>query len=1176
MKPPGIKAKVALATSITSILMIALVTVVQTQRMQADFTKVLFTQQTALINRTAEELDDKLMMLLDIIAVSARNQPLDIASSTDRLRAYYQDRAVLALFDDLLVLSPQGRVISDLPMVPGRVGIDATDRAYFKTVMRTRKPMITEPLIGKANKQPIVQMIAPVLNAKGEVVCVLIGVLRLYKDNLLGHLRTAKVGRTGYYFALTRGENPLYVLHPDISRLLQPRQANANPATTRALEQGFEGTVMGVTSAGQRALNSYKQLKSVDWLLATSLPADEAFEPFNGVLYRLLLWSGLASLLAAALIGWVTLRLLAPLIRLRDAIVALRSDPARFTPLPVHARDEVGQLTSAFNDLMHERLAADARLQSLVEFAPNAIVVVGVDGRIETFNREGERCFGYGRDEVLGQPLEILVPERLRAQHAGHRIKFFADRLSAEPVRMGQGSVLYGQRRDGSEFPVEINLSAVRTDQGTKVLAVISDITERHRLRLEVEARAQELERERDRAEAANRAKSDFVANMSHEIRTPMNAVLGMVYLLGNTALTPQQRKYLNMVRVSGQSLLGILNDVLDFSKIEARHMELSPVDFLLDDTMNSLATMMTMNASDKELELAISVDPAVPRHLRGDSMRLQQILVNLAGNAIKFTEQGEVVVSIELSARDEHSALLRFEVRDTGIGMTEAQQAQLFNAFSQGDQSITRRFGGTGLGLAITKRLIELMGGQIAVNTGPGKGSLFWFSLPFEILPAPPDERRKPSLGQLRLLVADDNRTSRELIAKLIRAWGWQADEVDSGAAALRRYRLSLDQQPYDVVLADWHMPGMDGLATAKGIRAAASERPQAGRPQPIVVMVNAFARDQLDQISLAPEADVVLVKPITSSSLFDALHQALASNGDPQQQGAADHGIGGTLAGMHFLLVEDNVLNQAVARGILEHAGATLDVVGDGRQAVERMRGDGGRYDLVLMDMQMPVMDGFTATRVLRQELKLTLPIIAMTAGVLESERERSVAAGITDFIPKPIEVEEMLAVLLRHLRKRPPPPEDDLLAAMAAAAAPALVPAAVKPVAAAPMPAGEASIFNMDSLMRVMGKDAKGRAVMFKMVRGAIDTGMEPVEQAGQALQEGRLRDAARLFHSLRGAVGVLGAKRLIQATIDAEDAIIEQREHELTERYQAVRAELEQTLAHARAWLDREQP
>ncbi|OEZ61312.1 response regulator [Duganella sp. HH105] len=1183
MKSLGIKAKVALATSITSVLMIALVTVVQTHRMQDDFTRVLFTQQTGLINRTAEELDDKLLMLLDIIAVSARNTPAAIARNPGQLRTYYQDRAVLALFDDLLVINPEGMVIADLPEVPGRAGIDASDRAYFKTVMRTRKPLITEPLIGRAGKQPIVQMVAPVLDANGEVVCLLVGVLRLYKDNLLGHLRNAKVGRTGYYFALTRGPQPVYVLHPELSRLLKPRQPNANPATTQALEQDFEGTVDSINGAGKRTLNSYKALKSVDWVLAASLPAEEAFEPFNGVLYRLLLWGGLASLAAAALIGWLTLRLLAPLIRLRDAIVALRDNPGRFTPLPTQGQDEVGQLTTAFNELMHERLAADARLQSLVEFAPNAIVVVGVDGRIETFNREGERYFGYERDAVLGQPLEMLVPERLRGQHAAHRVKFFAERLSAEPVRMGDGTVLYGLRQDGSEFPVEINLSAVRTDQGTKVLAVISDITERHRLRLEVEARAEELERERDRAEAANRAKSEFVANMSHEIRTPMNAVLGMVYLLGNTPLTPQQRKYLSMVRVSGQSLLGILNDVLDFSKIEARHMELSPVDFALDDTMNSLATLMTMNASDKELELAISVDPAVPRHLRGDSMRLQQILVNLAGNAIKFTEQGEVVVSVELSARDEDHALLRFEVRDTGMGMTETQLGQLFQAFSQGDQSITRRFGGTGLGLAITKRLIELMGGQIAVSSTQGRGTSFWFSLPFDVLPELPDERRKPALGNLRLLVADDNRTSREVIAKLIRAWGWHADEVDSGAAALHRYRQSQQSnQTYDVVLADWHMPGMDGLATAKGIREAA-----AGNKQPIVVMVNAFARDHVEEISNAPEADVVLVKPITSSNLFDALHQALVAKSDGQPQPVADASIAGSLAGRHFLLVEDNALNQVVARGILEHAGATLDVVGDGRQAVERLRAGASRYDLVLMDMQMPVMDGFTATRILREQLRLDLPIIAMTAGVLGSERHRSQEAGITDFIPKPIEVEEMLEVLLRHLPAPAPAPvpapaapaaEDELLAAMAAAAAPVPAPmpepVLVKPAAAA-MPAGEASIFNMDALMRVMGKDAKGRAVMAKMVRGAVDTGMTPVEEAGAALQEGRLRDAARLFHSLRGAVGVLGAKRLIQATVDAENAINEQRDEELAQRYQTVCDELELTLAQARAWLEREQ-
>jgi hypothetical protein len=251
MKPLGIKAKVALATSITSVLMIGLVTLVQTRRMQEDYTRVLFTQQTALINRTAQELDDKLTMLLDIIALSARNQPATLPFR-GQLREYYNDRAVLSLFDDLLVLSPQGKVISDLPLVPGRVGIDASDRAYFKTVMRTRKPMITEPLIGRANKQPIVQMVAPVLDAKGEVRCVLIGVLRLYKDNLLGHLRTAKVGRSGYYFALTRDATRCTCCIP-ISRLLKPRAANANPATTRALEEGFEGTVMGMGEGRPRS-----------------------------------------------------------------------------------------------------------------------------------------------------------------------------------------------------------------------------------------------------------------------------------------------------------------------------------------------------------------------------------------------------------------------------------------------------------------------------------------------------------------------------------------------------------------------------------------------------------------------------------------------------------------------------------------------------------------------------------------------------------------------------------------------------------------------------------------------------------------------------------------------------------------------------------------------------------
>ncbi|MYM67138.1 response regulator [Pseudoduganella sp. FT55W] len=494
--------------------------------------------------------------------------------------------------------------------------------------------------------------------------------------------------------------------------------------------------------------------------------------------------------------------------------------------------------------------------------------------------------------------------------------------------------------------------------------------------------------------EQANAAKDAFVANMSHELRTPMNAVLGMAHLLGSTELSPEQRRYLEMIRVSGQSLLGILNDILDFSKMQAGKVELHPVRFKLDEVMHSLATIMSVSAGEKDLELCMAVEPDVPRVLIGDALRLQQILVNLAGNAIKFTEQGEVSVLVQ---RMSSSPLtLRFSVRDTGIGMNPEQLARLFSPFTQGDLSFTRRFGGTGLGLTITKNLIEMLGGTIQVDSEAGKGSEFRFTLQFiEAADAGPARAAKP----LHVLVVDSNRTSRTFIGKTIRAWNWTSDRAASGDEALARLRTGTH---YDVVL-------VDGVAAMRAV--------QELTPAPVICMVNAYRRGKLMLEMEQASSAAFLTKPVTASSLFDAVQTALA----PAAQGggvpAAPHAP--ALNGVRILLVEDNPINQNVAKGILEHAQASVTVADNGQLALDRLKD--GQYDLVLMDVQMPVMDGFTATRKIRSELGLTLPVIAMTAGVMESEREQCTSAGMDDFIAKPIDVEQMFATLARHTAHR-----------------------------------------------------------------------------------------------------------------------------------------------------------
>ena len=549
-----------------------------------------------------------------------------------------------------------------------------------------------------------------------------------------------------------------------------------------------------------------------------------------------------------------------------------------------------------------------------------------------------------------------------------------------------------------------------------------------------VRERTEQLERAQQAAEAATRAKSEFLANMSHEIRTPMNAILGMSHLALQSGLDARQRNYVEKVHGAAESLLHVINDILDFSKIEAGKLEVETIPFQLGEVLDRLAGLMAMRAEEKGLELLFTLPPGLPTALVGDPARLGQILLNLGNNAVKFTERGEVTLAVSLVQCDAQRATLRFEVRDTGIGLTPEARAKLFQPFTQADASTSRRYGGTGLGLAICRHLVDCMGGDIGVESEPGRGSCFHVTLPFGLQPSlqpgaaalPP---RGGDLRGMRALAVDDHPAARELLQALLQSLGIEADTAPGGEAALAAVaRADAADRPYQLLLLDWRMPGMDGIdCLARLAGAGARHAP------PTVLMVTAFSRDQAEGQLQARRLRVaaLLPKPVTPSALLDA---CLAARGQPavrlprgEQQQQDLQARRASLAGARVLLVEDNPINQELACDLLTRADIAVDVAADGREALAAL--DRERYDAVLMDCQMPVMDGYEATRALRQRPALkNLPVIAMTANAMAGDREKVLAAGMNDHITKPIRVADMYATLARWVRPAagvPPPP-------------------------------------------------------------------------------------------------------------------------------------------------------
>ncbi|QWV92298.1 PAS domain S-box protein [Geomonas oryzisoli] len=1103
MKKLSLTTKMSLMVSLLVVLVLSFMALFAAWFLEKQYQETVSEQQFSMVSSMAGEIDSKIGNARLQLEALAKTLPPRLFTSPLLAQRFLEQRPdTLALFDsDIFIFDAGGRLIAVNPLEKRLIGRDYSFREYYRDAVRSKRTVISEPFITtREHGHPTVAFVVPVLDGKGAILGMIGGMIDLYQDNYLGKLAHARIGKKGYLYLFNTRR--IIIAHPDQQRIMKrDLPPGANPLLDRALA-GFEGAGETVTSRGLPAVAAFKRLNSTGWILASTFPLTEAYAPVRET--KLLLAAGLVAALAGSVLVCLLFmrRVTAPLLTFIRHVEGIGDQEQELEPVAIRTGDEIGTLARAFNRMIVElrRQKESAReLRLAIDQAPVTVMVTDRDGRIEYVNPHFTKVTGYGAEEVLGQNPRIVksgyhprefytemwqtvlsgrkwrgemrnrrkngdlywesasissvtgdtgeirnfvavkedITDRKRAEEAlirsDERIRLllestaeaifgmdllgnctFANRACARLLGYAGTEELLGRnmhllihhttpdgspnpvqscplnrvlcgeqgmhcddevfwRADGTSFAVEY-WSYPQLQDGELVGGVVTffDITERKRAE-------EELRRATEAAEAAARAKSEFLANMSHEIRTPMNAALGMLYLLQHTELTEQQKDYLDKAQSASGVLLRVINDILDFSKIEAGKMELERIPFRLEQVLSDLNNVVDAILRDKEVEFTVAAGDGIPEFLVGDPLRLGQVLLNLTGNAIKFTEKGKVEVGVALVALEQECVTLRFSVSDTGIGMEAKQREGLFTPFTQADNSTTRRYGGTGLGLAICRELVQLMEGQVWVESEPGRGSTFSFVARFG--------RQEPG---------------------------------------------------------------------------------QAPPPEP------------------------------------------------PEDESIQE------VAGMRVLLVEDNPINQEVARFILERGGVQVELARNGAEALSMVHAPGASYHAVLMDVHMPVMDGLEATRRMRLDPALErLPVIAMTASALPGERLLCREAGMNDQVDKPINVSKLFATLKRWVGALPGKPEPtDPEAEESGQDLPDQLP-------------------GLD-LQRAKARLQNGK-LLKKLLVGFRRDNEELVPRMAAAAGGGDPKEARRLIHTVKGSAGNVGAIWLGSAAASLEMAL-----------------------------------